>query len=67
LLKTLVTQSPVLWYFNIGKPIKISVDVSSGGLGAVILQNDQPVAYASKALYHAARSTMHKSRKRCWL
>ena len=49
-LKTLVTQSPVLRYFDVGKPVKISVDASSGGLGAVLLQNDQPVAYASKAL-----------------
>ena len=49
-LKTLVTQSPVLRYFDVGKHVKISVDASSGGLGAVLLQNDQPVAYASKAL-----------------
>ena len=49
-LKTLVTQSPVLKYFDDSKPVKISVDASSGGLGAVLLQEDQPVAYASKAL-----------------
>ena len=49
-LKTLATQSPVLRYFDVNKPVKISVDASSEGLGAVLLQEDQPVAYASKAL-----------------
>ena len=49
-LKTLATQSPVLSYFDVTKPVKISVDASSKGLGAVLMQNDKPVAYASRAL-----------------
>ena len=49
-LKTLATQSPVLGYFDVNKPVKISFDASSEGLGAVLLQEDQSVAYASKTL-----------------
>ena len=55
-LKTLATQSPVLRYFDVNKPVKISVDASSEGLGAVLLQEDQPVAYASKALSRSQRN-----------
>ena len=48
--KQLVTQAPVLKYFDPAKPVKISVDASSKGMGAVLLQDEQPVAYASKTL-----------------
>ena len=49
-LKQLTTEAPVLKYFDPTKAIKISVDASSKGMGAVLLQDNQPVAYASKAL-----------------
>ncbi|CAC5390045.1 unnamed protein product [Mytilus coruscus] len=45
-LKTLITNSPVLRYFNSTKPVKLSVD----GLGAVLLQKELPIEYASRAL-----------------
>lgn len=32
------------------KPVTLSVDASSEGLGAVLLQEGQPVAYGSRAL-----------------
>ena len=49
-LKELVSETPVLQYFDISKPTKISVDASSNGLGAALLQDDKPIAYASKSL-----------------
>ena len=49
-LKKLVTEAPVLKFFDPTKPVKISVDASSKGMGAVLLQDEQPIAYASKAL-----------------
>ena len=49
-LKHLASSAPVLAYFNPRQPVKLSVDASSKGLGAVLLQNDHPVAYASRAL-----------------
>ena len=49
-LNTAISSTPVLKFFNPEEPVSLSVDASSKGLGAVILQNNQPVAYASKAL-----------------
>ncbi|VDI69620.1 Hypothetical predicted protein [Mytilus galloprovincialis] len=49
-LKTLITNSPVLRYFNDTKPVKLSVDASQNGLGAVLLQKELPIEYASRAL-----------------
>lgn len=41
-LKSLVSHTPVLRYFDVSKDITLSVDASSEGLGAVILQEGQP-------------------------
>lgn len=49
-LEDLLIKKPVLKYFEVNKPVVLSVDSSSVGLGAVLLQDNLPVAYASKAL-----------------
>lgn len=49
-LKNIITQVPVLRYFDVEKPVTLSVDSSSQGVGDVLLQETQPVAFASKAL-----------------
>ena len=49
-LKTAISSAPVLKFFDPEEPVTLSVDASSIGVGAVILQNERPVAYASKAL-----------------
>ena len=49
-LKELVSSASVLRFYDVNESVFLLVDVSSTGLGAVILQNDQPVAFASKAL-----------------
>ncbi|XP_060083465.1 uncharacterized protein LOC132563689 [Ylistrum balloti] len=49
-LKDLVSEAPVLKFYDVKQPVTLSVDASSTGLGAVLLQNNQPVAYASKSL-----------------
>lgn len=50
LLKKLLVSKPVLQFFDMKKPVTITVDSSSYALGASLLQNNLPVAYASKAL-----------------
>ncbi|XP_031359175.1 uncharacterized protein K02A2.6-like [Photinus pyralis] len=49
-LKNLVIKEPILRYYNPKKPITLSVDASKSGLGAVLLQDNQPCAYASRAM-----------------
>ena len=60
LLKKLVTESPVLKYYDPTKPMKLSVDSSKYGLGAVLLQKYEedwaPVAYGSRSLTRSERN-----------
>ena len=39
-----------LCYFDVSQPIILQVDASQMSLGAAILQNGEPITYASKAL-----------------
>ena len=48
-IKKTLTSTPVLKYFDVKKPVRVTVDASMKGLGAAILQEDG-VAYASRAL-----------------
>ena len=49
-IKQLVIQHPVLKFYNIEEEVTIQTDASEKGLGAVLLQNGQPVAFASRTL-----------------
>ncbi|CAC5360352.1 unnamed protein product [Mytilus coruscus] len=51
-LKDMATNAPILSYYiyDPKQPLTLNVDGSSKGLGAVLLQNDKPIAYASRAL-----------------
>ena len=49
-IKALITSDPILAYYDPNQPLKIQCDASSKGIGSVLLQNDRPVAYASRAL-----------------
>ena len=40
----------MLRYYDINKPVTVKSDASSVCFGAVLMQNDQPVSYASRAL-----------------
>ena len=49
-LRKLVTDAPVLRYYDQSKELTLTVDASSKGLGAALVQEGQPIAYASRAL-----------------
>lgn len=49
-LKKSITDAPVLVFYQPDKELTLSLDASSIGLGAVLLQEGFPVAYAAKAL-----------------
>ena len=52
-IKATLVSEPVLKYFDVNKDILLQTDASKGGLGAVLLQQSQPVANASRALNNA--------------
>ena len=49
-VKQLVTSAPVLKFYNVAEEVTLQCDASDKGLGATLLQNEQPVAFASRAL-----------------
>ena len=52
-IKEILSTEPVLAFYNVKKPVLITCDASQSGLGAVFLQEDRPIAYASRALTNA--------------
>jgi hypothetical protein len=52
-IKEILTAAPVLAYYDVRKPVTITCDASKSGLGAVLLQDSKPIAYASRALTDA--------------
>ena len=49
-LKKAVSSTPVLQYYNLQEEVTLQCDASQSCLGEAMLQNGQPVAYASRAL-----------------
>ncbi len=49
-IKRMITDKPVLKYYDIDKPVTIQSDASKNGLGCCLLQQGQPAAFASRAL-----------------
>ena len=49
-IKQAVCDAPVLAYYDPQKQLVIQCDASDKGLGAALIQDDRPLAYASRAL-----------------
>ena len=49
-LKKAVSNTPILCYYNLLEEVTLQCDASQFGLGAVLMQNGQPVSYTSRAL-----------------
>ncbi|XP_063951965.1 uncharacterized protein K02A2.6-like [Lytechinus pictus] len=52
-LKEMLVQAPVLAFYDHSKPLEIQTDASSTGVGAVMVQDGRPIAYASRMLSDA--------------
>ena len=65
-IKRIITRDPVLRYYDVNTDVVVQVDASSHGLGACLMRNDHPVAYASRALNETEKN-IRRSRRRCWL
>lgn len=55
-IKRLVSAAPVLKYYDVNKPVTVQSDASQNGLGCCLLQDGQPVAFASRALTSAEQN-----------
>ena len=52
-IEEIMTEVPVLVYYDVSKPVAITCYASKAGMGAVLLKDKMPVAYASNALTDA--------------
>lgn len=55
-IKQALSSPSVLRFYNVNKNVTLQADASSYALGAAILQESQPVAYASRSLTKAERN-----------
>ena len=51
----LVVKHPVLKYYDVQEPVVVQCDASEHGLGAALLQNGQPIVFASRYLSQTER------------
>lgn len=56
-LKHMLVNAPVLRYYDVTMPVVVQCDASQGALGAVILQGNKPVEYASRTMSPTERDT----------
>ena len=61
-VKDLVTQALLLKYYNPTNELTVQGDASEKGLGAALLDNGKPIAFA---FWQTQRLDMHKLRRRC--
>ena len=64
-VKEAVISDTTLRYFDPSLPVTIQVDASQVGLGAALLQNGKPIAFASKALTKTECRYVNIERERC--
>ena len=55
-LKCVLTSEPVLKLYDVTQPVTIQADASKSGVGACLIQEGKPVAYASRALTSAEQN-----------
>lgn len=55
-IKKKLTSLPVLAYYDVNKPVKLSVDASGKALGCGLFQEEKPIAYGTRALTKAQQN-----------
>ena len=55
-LKQALTEAPILHFYDPKKQSTIQADASQDGLGACLMQDNHPIAYASRSLTDAERN-----------
>ena len=55
-LKHLIVSSPVLGLYDVNEQVCSATDASNQGFGAVMMQNDRPIAYVSRVLNPAEKN-----------
>jgi hypothetical protein len=55
-VKSSLMQDKLLKYYDVTEPVTLSVDSSSYGLGACLMQDSKPVSYASRSLNQAEKN-----------
>ena len=55
-MKKLITNAPVLRYFDPALPVTFQCDVPEGGLGYALLQQGQPIAFGARGLTQTERN-----------
>ena len=61
-IKELLVSKKCLPYYDVQKPVKIQLDASKSGIGAALLQDNRPTAYASKSLTATQQKYAHNYR-----
>lgn len=64
-IKKELCNKPILQFYDVNIECKISVDASSTGVGAVLLQNNLPIAYASQA-FTSCQQSWAQIEKECY-
>ena len=54
-IKKMLLEHECLAFYNARKPVTLQVDACKTGLGAVLIQEDRPVSYASRAMTDARK------------
>ena len=56
MLKEILSTRPILHFYDVNASVTLQRDASQSGLGACLMQEGQPVAYASRALTTAEKN-----------
>lgn len=64
-IKNLLTTAPVLAHYDNKKPLIVQTDASKDGIGACMLQEGKPIAYASRSLTDSEKRYAPIERELC--